>query len=62
MEMTRLFKVGTMAPSEVARLGVEGYEAGRAVVVPGATNRLGAIGAQLLPRALTRRLAGKLQG
>ena len=62
LEMTRLFKVGTMAASEVARLGVEGYEAGRAVVVPGATNRVGAVGAQLLPRALTRRLAGKLQG
>jgi uncharacterized protein len=62
LEMTRQFKVGTMKVSDVARLGVQGYEAGRAVVVPGATNRLGAIGAQLLPRALTRQLAGKLQG
>jgi short-subunit dehydrogenase len=62
LEMTRLFKFGSMAASDVALAGVDGYEAGRAVVVPGASNRIGAIGAQLLPRSLTRRLAGKLQG
>src|SRR3954454_5098752 len=62
LEMTRLFKFGSMAASDVARAGVDGYEAGQAVVIPGASNRIGAIGAQLLPRSLTRRLAGKLQG
>jgi short-subunit dehydrogenase len=62
VEMTRLFRTGVMSAAEVARAGVEGYEAGRAVVVPGATNRIGTIGAKFLPRALTRRLAGKLQG
>jgi short-subunit dehydrogenase len=62
LEMTRLFKTGTMSAAEVAEAGVEGYEAGRAIVVPGSTNRLGAFGAQLLPRAFVRRIAGKLQG
>ena len=32
------------------------------VVIPGTTNRLGAWGAQLAPRAFVRRIAGKLQG
>jgi short-subunit dehydrogenase len=62
LEMSRLFKFGAMAADEVARSGVDGYEAGKAVVIPGTTNRLGAWGAQLAPRAFVRRLAGKLQG
>jgi short-subunit dehydrogenase len=62
VEMVRKFKFGRMPAAEVARAGIAGYEAGRAVVVPGATNRIGAVAAQLLPRALVRRIAGKLQG
>lgn len=62
VEFSRKFRVGAMSAAEVARIGVEGYEAGKAVVVPGATNRFGSVAAQLLPRALTRRLAGRLQG
>jgi short-subunit dehydrogenase len=62
LEMSRLFKFGAMAPDEVARAGVDGYEAGKAVVIPGTTNRLGAWGAQLAPRAVVRRIAGRLQG
>ena len=62
MEMTRLFKFGAMSAAEVAKAGVDGYEAGRAVIVPGATNLLGTIGAQLAPRVLARKIAGTLQG
>jgi uncharacterized protein len=62
LEMSRLFKFGAMPADEVARAGVDGYEAGKAVVIPGTTNRLGAWGAQLAPRAFVRRIAGKLQG
>jgi short-subunit dehydrogenase len=62
VEMTRLFKFGAMSAAEVAKAGVDGYEAGRAVIVPGATNLLGVIGAQLAPRAMVRKIAGKLQG
>ena len=50
-----------MSAAEVARIGVDGYEAGRAFVVPGLANRVGSIGAQLAPRLLTRRIAGRLQ-
>jgi short-subunit dehydrogenase len=62
MEMTRVFKFGSRPVGEVARAGIDGYEAGRAIVVPGAANRLGAIGSKLFPRALVRHIAGRLQG
>jgi short-subunit dehydrogenase len=62
LEMSRLFSFGAMSAAEVARAGVDGYEAGHAVVVPGAVNRFGAIGSQLLPRAISRKIAGRLQG
>jgi hypothetical protein len=64
LQMTRLVKMRAMTLSapQVARIGVEGYEAGRAIVIPGLFNKIGALGAQLGPRALGRRIAGKLQG
>jgi short-subunit dehydrogenase len=61
LQLPRVFKAGAIPADAVARAGVEGYEAGRAIVVPGAINRLGAVGAKLLPRALTRKVAGRLQ-
>jgi short-subunit dehydrogenase len=64
LQMTRLVKMRAMTLSapEVARAGVEGYEAGKAIVIPGLLNKIGALGAQLGPRALGRRIAGRLQG
>lgn len=61
MEKSKLFK-HAMSADAVARLGIEGYEAGRAIVVTGAQNRAGAVAVRLAPRALVRRLAGWLQG
>jgi hypothetical protein len=64
MDTARLMKLDFMALSaaEVAQAGVEGYEAGKAIVIPGVANRFGAWGAQrIAPRALARKLAGKLQ-
>lgn len=61
MEMSPVFKWGAMDAAEVARLGVEGYAAGKAIVVTGVRNRLASWGAQLLPRAFTRRVAGQMQ-
>jgi hypothetical protein len=61
MEKSKLF-ARAMNATDVARLGIEGHEAGRAVVITGAANKAGAIGAKLAPRALTRKLAGWLQG
>ena len=62
LEGSRLFRMGVMSAAEVARAGIDGYEAGRAIVVPGAANRLGTIGSKLFPRALVRHIAGRLQG
>jgi uncharacterized protein len=64
LQMTRIVKMRamTLGAAEVARAGVEGYEAGKAIVIPGLANRIGALGAQLGPRALARKIAGKLQG
>lgn len=58
----RLFNAGVMSSAEVASVGLEGYEAGRAIVIPGAKNRVGAIGAKFMPRSVSRRLAGLVQG
>jgi short-subunit dehydrogenase len=62
LENSNSFQGGAMPAEEVARLGVEGYEAGKAIVVTGATNLLGTMGAKLFPRSLTRRIAGLIQG
>jgi short-subunit dehydrogenase len=64
MEMTRLvkMKIMTLSTEEVARQGVAGYERGKAIVIPGLANKLGAWGAQIGPRAAARAIAGKLQG
>ena len=61
LEMKRVFRVGNMSVEEVARIGVEGYLAGHAIVIPGTVNRLSALGSKFLPRALTRAAAGRLQ-
>jgi short-subunit dehydrogenase len=64
MQMTRLVKMRfmTLSAEEVARQGVAGYEKGKAIVIPGLANKLGAWGAQIGPRAAARAIAGKLQG
>lgn len=59
---SRLFQAGAMSSAEVARFGLEGYEARKAIVIPGARNRAGALGAKFSPRFLSRRIAGLLQG
>ncbi|KLK93766.1 short-chain dehydrogenase [Microvirga vignae] len=61
LESSKLFKQGTMSAAEVARMGVDGYETGKAIVVTGVTNRLGTFGAKFLPRSVIRKIAGALQ-
>jgi short-subunit dehydrogenase len=48
----RLINSRLMEPSEVAGEGYAGMLAGKAVVIPGRVNRLGATGARLMPRSL----------
>ena len=59
---SRLFEAGVMSSTEVARAGIDGYEAGRAIVIPGTRNRAGALGSKFAPRSVSRRIAGLLQG
>jgi len=57
---TKLFSGRRMPSEAVARIGVEGYRAGHAIVVPGAMNRLKAQITRLMPRFATRRVAASL--
>jgi uncharacterized protein len=59
---TKRFTGNVMSPEAVAKAAVDGYLAGRAVVIPGAANRAAVLGARLMPRWLSRKVAARLQG
>jgi uncharacterized protein len=61
LQDSRLFRTSVMSAADVARIGVDGYEAGKAIVVTGLTNRVSSIASQLVPRWVSRRIAGRLQ-
>ncbi len=61
MEDIKAFRGAAMSARDVAQAGVDGFVAGHAVVIPGAANNVGATLAGLLPRALTRKIAGRFQ-
>lgn len=61
MTNSRLFRSGRMSADDVARIGVEGYRAGHAVVTPGVRNKLARSMNRVLPRTAMRRLVGSLQ-
>ncbi|ACA17788.1 short-chain dehydrogenase/reductase SDR [Methylobacterium sp. 4-46] len=61
VEGTKRFNGPGMAAEAVARLAVEAYLRGDAVVVPGAGNRATVALLRLLPRRLARKLAGRMQ-
>ena len=50
-----------MEAEPVVRAGLEGLEANRAVVIPGATNKIGAWSTRFAPRSVVRRIAGSLK-
>ncbi|MEO7786256.1 MAG: SDR family oxidoreductase [Sphingomicrobium sp.] len=49
------------SPQSVVSAGIDGVEAGLAVVIPGLLNKAGAQGHRLLPRAVLRRIAGMIK-
>ncbi|HET9459181.1 MAG TPA: SDR family oxidoreductase [Sphingomicrobium sp.] len=51
----------SMDSDEVVRLGLDGLEKNKAVVITGALNKAGALSARFLPRALVRKIAGALK-
>lgn len=61
MEDSTLFQWSVpMRPEAVARTGYEGFRAGRALVVPGWSNKLSAFAVRFTPRSLARKVAGWL--
>ena len=50
-----------MDAGPVVRAGLEGLENNDAVVIPGATNKIGAWSTRLAPRSVVRRIAGSLK-
>ena len=62
LEKSKMFTAGAMSAADVARIGLDGYEAGRAVVVTGMSNHVIKAVSLATPRALIRRAAGWMQG
>lgn len=56
-----LFKTGVVSAEAVAKAGFDGFQAGDAIVIPGALPKLGALGTRFIPRGVARRLAHELQ-
>lgn len=56
-----LFRLGAMDAATVAGAAYAGFRRGRAIVVPGLRNWLGAQAVRVTPRALVRRLVARLQ-
>ena len=50
-----------MDAATVVRMGLEGLERNKAVVITGTLNKVGAFSTRLVPRAVTRRIAGALK-
>jgi short-subunit dehydrogenase len=51
----------SMEAGEVVRLGLDGLERNRAVVITGTLNKAGALSTRFVPRALVRKVAGALK-
>jgi len=61
MDKSPMFQKAAREAGEVARIGFEGFRAGRVVVLPGWFARSSVWGLRLLPRALARWVSGKMQ-
>jgi uncharacterized protein len=62
MTESRLFQMGAMTSKEVARAALDGFLAGKVIVVPGIKNKLGAQSVRFSPRWMVRRLVRVLNG
>lgn len=58
---TRLFKTGVVSAVDVAKAGFDGFQAGKAIVIPGTLPKIGAFVTRFGSRGLNRRIAGALQ-
>ena len=61
MGKARLFGMtSVMSPADVARAGYDAMMAGRALVVPGVANKIGAQSVRFVPRRVAAKIAGAL--
>lgn len=51
----------SMDAADVVRLGLDGLDRNKAIVIPGALNKAGALSTRFVPRALVRKVAGALK-
>ena len=56
-----LFERVAMESPEVVEAGLKGLEQNKALVVPGLTNKIGAVGTRFAPRSVVRRIAGAIK-
>lgn len=56
-----LFKTGAVPPDVVAKAGFDGFQAGKAIVVPGLVPKIGAFMTRVGSRGLARRIAHEMQ-
>jgi uncharacterized protein len=61
MEQSRLFKMGAMRSTEVARAGYKGLMKGKTMVVPGVLNKTIAMSVRFSPRKLVTAISRSLQ-
>ncbi len=61
VESKLLFRLGTADARTVALAGYRGFRRGRLLIIPGATNKLGAFSVRFAPRALVRKMVKRLQ-
>ncbi len=62
MNESVVFKLGVMDAQAVAKAGYQGFRQGKALIVPGLLNRLGAFSVRLAPRSIVRKLVKQMQG
>jgi short-subunit dehydrogenase len=56
-----MFDRVAMNAAEVVETGLEGFDANRAVVVPGLINKIGAASTRFAPRSVVRKIAGAIK-
>jgi short-subunit dehydrogenase len=60
MQGSRLFTSGAMSAEDVARIGYEGWQAGKRLVIPGTQNRLGTLLVRFTPRRIVPKITKRL--
>ncbi len=61
VEDTVLFNTGQMTAAKVAKVGYRGFRRGRAIVIPGLLNKIGALAVRFVPRIVARKYTRQLQ-